>query len=142
MLNEVGRCTSFGEQQLQFRENVNKRIGMCEHLLLQVEKDKGKGAMDIDLRSVAAVTTLGGGITLINLCMSFDFPQLLAEHSYQIESQHSYCPNDDKPWCKYHKDKIVNTSLYDRSKCLPFVFRGKLHVNVGSLKIRTSPLTT
>ena len=51
-----------------------------------------------------------------------------------VESQHSYCPNEDKPWCKYHKD--------DRSKCFPFVFRDKLHVNVGSLKIRTSPLTT
>ena len=59
-----------------------------------------------------------------------------------VESQHSYCPNDDKTWCKYQKDKIFNTNIYDRSKCLPFVFRGKLHVNVGSLKIRTSPLTT
>ena len=34
MLNEVGRCTSGGEQKLQFRENVNKRIGMCEYLVL------------------------------------------------------------------------------------------------------------
>ena len=58
-----------------------------------------------------------------------------------VESQHSYCPNDDKTRCKYHKDKIFNTNIYDRLKCLPFVFRGKLHVNVGSLKIRTSPLT-
>ena len=31
-LNEVGRCTSCGEQKLQIRENVNKRIGMCENL--------------------------------------------------------------------------------------------------------------
>ena len=59
-----------------------------------------------------------------------------------VESQHSYCPNDDKRWCKCHKDKIFNTNKYDRSKCLSFVFRGKLHVNVGSLKIRTSSLTT
>ena len=44
-----------------------------------------------------------------------------------VKSQHSYCPNDDKTWCKYHKDKIFNTSIYDRSKCLPFVFRGELH---------------
>ena len=55
-----------------------------------------------------------------------------------VESQHSSCPNDDKPWCKYHKDKIFNTNLYDRSKCLPFVFRDKLRVNVGSLKIKTT----
>ena len=43
-----------------------------------------------------------------------------------VESQHSYCPNDDKTWCKYHKDKIFNTNIYDRSKCLPFVFRAEL----------------
>ena len=30
MLNEVGRCTSCGEQKLQIRENVNKQIGMCD----------------------------------------------------------------------------------------------------------------
>ena len=34
MLDEVGRCTSCGEQKLQFRENVNKPIGMCENLVL------------------------------------------------------------------------------------------------------------
>ena len=59
-----------------------------------------------------------------------------------VESQHSYCPNGDKTWSKYHKDKIFNRNIYDRSKCLPFVFRGELHVNVGPLKIRTSPLIT
>ena len=35
----------------------------------------------------------------------------------RVESQHSYCPNDDTIWCKYHKDKIFNTKTYDRSKC-------------------------
>ena len=44
-----------------------------------------------------------------------------------VESEHSYCSNDDKTWCKYHKDKIFNTNIYDQSKCLPFVFRGELH---------------
>ena len=41
MLNEVGRCTSCEEQKLQIRENVNKRIWMCENLLycLNCEKD-------------------------------------------------------------------------------------------------------
>ena len=74
MLNEVGICTSFGEQKLQIRENVNKRIGMCENLVLsclscekdiysfntspQVEKEKKMGMVDINLRSVAAVTSL------------------------------------------------------------------------------------
>ena len=44
-----------------------------------------------------------------------------------VESQHSYCPNDDETWCNYNKDKIFNTNKYDQSKCLPFVFRGGLH---------------
>ena len=48
-----------------------------------------------------------------------------------VESQHSYCPNGDKTWYKYHKDKIFNRNIYDRLKCLTFVFRGELHVNVG-----------
>ena len=43
-----------------------------------------------------------------------------------VESKYSYCPNGDK----YHKDKIFNRNIYDRLKCLPFVFCGKLHVNV------------
>ena len=67
MLNEVGRGTSCGEQKLQIRENVNKRIwDVCENLVLfcltckkdiysfntspQVEKEKKKGTMDINLR--------------------------------------------------------------------------------------------
>ena len=56
--------------------------------------------------------------------------------------KHSYCPNGDKTWSKYHKDKIFNRNIYDQSKDLPFVFRSELHVNVGPIKIRTSPLTT
>ena len=59
-----------------------------------------------------------------------------------VESLHSYYPNGDKTWCKFHKDKIFDRNIYDRSKYLPFVFRIELYVNVGSLKIRTSPLTT
>ena len=54
------------KSKLQIRENVNKRIGMCENLVLfclsckkdiysfntspQVEKEKKKGMMDINLR--------------------------------------------------------------------------------------------
>ena len=74
--------------------NVNKRIGVCQNLVLfcrsckndiysfnaspQEEKEKKKEMMDINLKSVAAVTSLGGGITsLRNLCMHFDFPRSL-----------------------------------------------------------------
>ena len=80
MLNEVGRCTSCREQKLQIRENVNKGIGMYENLVLfclHCKKDiysyksssgkgKEKGMMDINLRSVAAVTSLGGDLTFLN----------------------------------------------------------------------------
>ena len=39
--------------------------------------------MEINLRSVAAVTSLGGGITsLRNICMHFDFLRPLAYQSY------------------------------------------------------------
>ena len=82
MLKEVGRCTSCGEQKLQIRENVNKRIEMCENLVLfclnckkdiysfntslQVEKEKKNGTMDINLRYVAAVTSLGGDFIFLD----------------------------------------------------------------------------
>ena len=75
-------CTSCGEQKFQIRENVNKRIGMWENLVLfcisykkviysfntspQVEKEKKKGMMDINLRYVAAVTSLGGDLTFLD----------------------------------------------------------------------------
>ena len=45
--------------------------------ILQAEKDRKKGMMDINLRSVAAVTSLR------NICIHFDFPQPPAEHTYQ-----------------------------------------------------------
>ena len=69
------------KSKLQIRENVNKRIGMCENLVLfclsckdiyffdtspQVEKEKKKGMMDINLRYVAAVTSLGGDLTFLD----------------------------------------------------------------------------
>ena len=41
-------------------------------------------------------------------------PYIITE---SVESHHSYCPNGDKTWCHYHKDKIFNRNIYDRSKC-------------------------
>ena len=43
-----------------------------------------------------------------------------------LEAQHSYCPDGDDAWCKYKKDVLHGMHTYDRSKCLPFVFRGEL----------------
>ena len=189
---------------MQIRENVNKRI-RCETLVLfclsckkdiysfntspQVEKEKKKGMMDINLRYVAAVTSLRGDITFLNHLLNIHtkvISGILRKNEHRrlnnrlyansngyaihnnkgdqvssiaaiwaiyhhmimgppeesVASQHSDCPNGDKTWCKYHKDKIFNQNIYDRLKCLTFGFCGELHVNVGSLKIRTSPLTT
>ena len=52
---------------------------------------------------------------------------IMAPPEESVESQHSYCPTDDKTWCKYHKDKIFNTNIDDQSKCLPFVFPGEYY---------------
>ena len=63
-----------------------------------VENEKKKGMMAINLRSVVAVTSLGGGITsLRNLCMHLDFPRPLAEHSYES-------------YLKYLEEKLIFNS--------------------------------
>ena len=70
------------KSKLRIRENVNKRIGMCENLVLfclsckkdiysfntspQIEKEKKKRMMDINLRYVAAVTSLGEDLTFLD----------------------------------------------------------------------------
>ena len=95
---------------------------MCENLVLfckkdiysfltspQVENEK-KGTMDIDLRSVAVITSLGGGLTsLRNLCMQFDFPQPIAEHSYQ--SHLKYLEKLTQEGCIDHVQKRLGTAL-------------------------------
>ena len=69
------------KSKLQIRKNGNKRIGMCENLVLfclsckkdiysfntspQVEKEKKKGMMDINFSYVAAVTSLRGDLTFL-----------------------------------------------------------------------------
>ena len=74
------------KSKLQIRENVNKRIGMSENLVLvclsckkdiysfntspQVEKEREKG-MDINLRYVAAVTSLRGDPTFLDHFTSY-----------------------------------------------------------------------
>ena len=61
MSNEVSRCTSCREQKLHIREKVNKRITLFYfNTSSQVEKGKKKEMMDVNVRSVAAVTSLGG----------------------------------------------------------------------------------
>ena len=68
------------KSKLQIRENVNKRIGICENLVLfclsckspQVEKEKKKGMMDINLRYAAAWWHLYEGTSLSSTtCWTF-----------------------------------------------------------------------
>ena len=55
------------KSKLQIRENVNKRIGMCENLVLSLQVEKGKNAlMNINLGYVAAVTYLRGDLTFLD----------------------------------------------------------------------------
>ena len=77
----------------------------------QVEKEK-KGMMDINLRYVAVVTSLGGGlISLRNLCMYFDFPQ--PEHSYQsyLKYLEKLTQEVKKEDCIGHVQKPLVTAL-------------------------------
>ena len=64
--------------------------------------------MDINLRS------LGGGLTsLRNLCMHFDFPRPLAEHSYQsyLEYLEKLTQEVKKEDCIGHVQKRLGTAL-------------------------------
>ena len=61
MSNEVRRYTSFGGTEIAKQRKCKKQIGMCENLVLfclSCKKGKKKGMMDINLRSVVAVTSL------------------------------------------------------------------------------------
>ena len=148
MLNVVGRCISCGELKLQIRENVNKRPGMYEHLVLfcfsckkdiysfntstQVENVKKKGMMDMNLRSVAAVTSLGGGLaSLKKLCMHFDFPRPLAEHSYQSYLKYleeKLTQKVKKEDCIGHVQKRLGTALrsYKNKQRVQFYLMAKV----------------
>ena len=92
---------------LQIRENVNKRIGMCENLVLfcltspKVEKEKKKGTVDIN-------NNKGDQVSSIAAIWSIYHHMIMGTPEENVESQHSYCPDGDKTWCKYHKDKIFN----------------------------------
>ena len=74
-----------------------------------------KVLMDINFRYVAAVTSLGGGpASLRNICMHFDFPQPLAEHSYQSYLKYleeKLTQEVEKEDCIGHVQKRLGTAL-------------------------------
>ena len=97
MLDDVATCPSCNQAQtIQLREDISNRKGLCERLILfcksckiniytfntspHARKTKKNGMIDINLRSVAAATSVGGGLTLLrNVCTTFDFPPLAGE---------------------------------------------------------------
>ena len=71
-------------------------VRMIFTLLMQVEKEKKMGMVDINLRSIVDVTSLEGGLaSLRNLCMHFDFPRPLTGHPYQS-------------YLKYLEEKVIS----------------------------------
>ena len=55
------------------------------------------------------------------------FYHMVLGPSYESPSaQHKYCPLGSGSRCKYQLDISSNTNKYDRTKCLPFIFRGEL----------------
>ena len=95
----IGSSTqSMLKSKLQIRENVNKRIRMCENLVLfclnckkdiysfntspEVEMEKKKGMMDINLRYVAAVTSLRGDLTFLDHLLNIHTKVILRKNEH------------------------------------------------------------
>ena len=57
LLNSVSKCTSCeAEKSLVIKQNNKKRLGKCE--------TQGTAMVEINLRSVLAATSIGGGYTI------------------------------------------------------------------------------
>ena len=63
---------------------------------------------------------------IINAVWAIFYHMILGPSYESVAAQHSYCPDGKDSWCKYKKDTFFGTNTYDRTKCLPFVFRGEL----------------
>ena len=107
VLDCISKCTNCSaEKTLQLKQNNTKRMGMCETLILYrnscktsiksfqrskpVGKQKGRQQMiDINLRSVIAATSGGGGLTTLRrMCTDFNFPEPITEHPYNRYLKH------------------------------------------------------
>ena len=97
ILDAVSKCPNCGaDKSIEMQQNNKKRKGMCERLLLMcvacksVIKEfdtsprvKTKGLIDINLRSVMATTSTGGGLTsLRNYNANFNFSQPVQKAPY------------------------------------------------------------
>ena len=51
---------------------------------------------------------------------------ILGPSEETLDIQHIHCPNGPDKWCKYKQDQMNGTNTYDRTKCLPHVFRKEL----------------
>ena len=108
------------KRKLHIRENVNKRIRMGETLVLfclcckkdiysfntspQVEKEKKKGMMDINLWYVAAVTSLRGDLTFLNHLLNIHnklISSILRKNEHRVKKED----------CLGHVQKRLGTAL-------------------------------
>ena len=102
IINSISKCTSCGkEKTLELKQNNEKKKGLCETLLLYCascktyiksfrtsktntnEQSSKSKIIDINLRSVVATTSAGGGLTsLRRICTDFNFLPPITENPY------------------------------------------------------------
>ena len=112
MLQELisaSRCPFYKNGTLQVRQDNKKRKGMCETLLLYCKscgktlknvttspvvhsnnRSEKSWLTDINLCSVIATTSIGGGLTsLRKFCTDLNLPEPVTENSYNHDLHHT-----------------------------------------------------
>ena len=69
---------------------------------------------------------IGNKENIRNAIFALFYHMILGPSYESLSTQHKYCPEGIGSWCKYQVDISSNTDKYDRTKCLPFIFRGEL----------------
>ena len=101
VLDTVPKCTSCGiEKTLQLKQNNQKKRGMCKTLMSYCSTEimktfktsktvVGKKMLHINLRSVVATPSAGGGLTRLHrICTDLNLPQAVIEHPYKRYIKH------------------------------------------------------
>ena len=63
---------------------------------------------------------------VINAIWAIFYHSINGPPSETLEQQHRYCLATSDSWCKYQQDVRMGASFYDKSNCLPKVFRDEL----------------
>ena len=78
--------------------HVQKRLGTA----LRSYKNKRRGAVLSHGKDTAGKE--GDQASSIAAIWAIYHHMIMVPPEETVESQHSYCPNDDKTWCKYHQN--------------------------------------